>query len=180
MDTGDVNALVEKHLPYARKVARGYMKRALELDDLEQEAAIALWEAAQKFQPDQNPGVPFVAFARPFLVRRLGALACPAALASLPLDLGSPQDLRSEVAGDELWSAMDTLTDRERDIVIKRYGLHGGVPAEISDLAQRFGVGYRRMTELLELARRKLKVELESRGWRDRSRAAAQPQIKTA
>lgn len=182
MDASDVNALVESNLAYARTIARGYMRRGLEIDDLEQEAFIALWFAAAKYQPDQNPGVPFVAFARPFLVRRLGALARPDALATLPLDLATPTNPHAERTANELWSAMDALTDREREIVIKRYGLNNGPPEEISDLAKRFNVGYRRMTELLEGIRSKLNAELVARGWSDRPRSKSHndPRAMTA
>ena len=92
----EVDRLVVANLPYARSLARRYRRPGLDVDDLEQEAALALVEAAKKFEPEKNPGVPFVAFARPFLVRRLGVIACPEALASLPHDLPAPSDPAAE------------------------------------------------------------------------------------
>ena len=79
-----------------------YRRPGLDVDDLEQEAALALVEAAKKFEPEKNPGVPFVAFARPFLVRRLGVIACPEALASLPHDLPAPSDPAAESRGNRV------------------------------------------------------------------------------
>ena len=160
MPLNEVDRLVVANLPYARSLARRYRRPGLDVDDLEQEAALALVEAAKKFEPEKNPGVPFVAFARPFLVRRLGVIACPEALASLPHDLPAPSDPAAECAATELWSALEVLPDREQAILIRRFGLTGQPPAELEDLCKEFKLSYRRLTELLQAARVILEAEL--------------------
>ncbi len=55
------NELVERHLPLARAVARDYSNTPGDHDDLFQEAATALVEAASRFDPDR--GAKFTTFA---------------------------------------------------------------------------------------------------------------------
>ncbi len=57
------NRLVEEHLPLVRRIARRYVARAEDLDDLVQVGAVALLVAADRF--DRERGVPFSAYAEP-------------------------------------------------------------------------------------------------------------------
>ena len=55
--------LVEGYLPLARAVARKFAGRGVEVEDLEQVAAIALMKAIERFEPDR--GFRFVTYAVP-------------------------------------------------------------------------------------------------------------------
>jgi RNA polymerase sigma-B factor len=61
--TADRESLIESHLPLAKSVARRYVGRGVELDDLVQVAAVGLVKAANRF--DTRRGVSFGAFAEP-------------------------------------------------------------------------------------------------------------------
>jgi RNA polymerase sigma-B factor len=59
----DRESLIESHLPLAKSVARRYVGRGVELDDLVQVGAVGLVKAANRFDPRR--GVSFRAFAEP-------------------------------------------------------------------------------------------------------------------
>jgi RNA polymerase sigma-B factor len=59
----DRESLIESHLPLAKSVARRYVGRGVELDDLVQVGAVGLVKAANRFDPRR--GVSFPAFAGP-------------------------------------------------------------------------------------------------------------------
>ena len=61
--------LVEGYLPLARAVARKFAGRGVELEDLEQVAAIALMKAIDRFEPDR--GFRFVTYAVPTITGEL-------------------------------------------------------------------------------------------------------------
>ncbi|MGH2895658.1 MAG: sigma-70 family RNA polymerase sigma factor [Solirubrobacteraceae bacterium] len=61
--TADRESLIESHLPLAKSVARRYVGRGVELDDLVQVAAVGLVKAANRF--DIRRGVSFPTFAEP-------------------------------------------------------------------------------------------------------------------
>lgn len=68
-----VHRLVEAHLRLASTLARFYMGRGLDFDDLRQTAVLSLEKAAQTFDPEQ--GVPFEGYASTIIRRDLaGAL----------------------------------------------------------------------------------------------------------
>jgi RNA polymerase sigma-B factor len=62
-DTALRDELIEAYLPLARSVARKFMGRGAELEDLEQVASIALLKALDRFEPDR--GYRFVTYAVP-------------------------------------------------------------------------------------------------------------------
>jgi RNA polymerase sigma factor (sigma-70 family) len=47
----DVDGLVAEHMDFARELAREWHGRGVDPDDLESEATVGLWEAAQRYQP---------------------------------------------------------------------------------------------------------------------------------
>ncbi len=59
----DRQSLIESHLPLAKSVARRYVGRGVELEDLVQVAAVGLVKAANRF--DGRRGVSFSTFAEP-------------------------------------------------------------------------------------------------------------------
>lgn len=66
--TGPLDLLAD-HRSLPALVGRDYFIAGSDTDDVEQEAFIALWEAARSFRPEL--GVPFEAFARDVIRRRL-------------------------------------------------------------------------------------------------------------
>ena len=62
-DTALRDELFEKYLPLSRAVARKFIGRGAELEDLEQVAAMALLKALERFEPDR--GFRFVTYAVP-------------------------------------------------------------------------------------------------------------------
>ena len=61
--TADQAGLIERHLPLARSIARRYQGLGLDLEDLEQEAARGLCDAAQRYDPATHPDVSFAGYA---------------------------------------------------------------------------------------------------------------------
>jgi len=69
IDTKDVtyrNAIVSKYLPLAEYLARKFINRGVEFDDIYQVACMALIKAVDRFSPDK--GVKFVSFATPTIL----------------------------------------------------------------------------------------------------------------
>lgn len=62
-DTALRDQLLEQYLPLSRAVARKFAGRGVELEDLEQVAAMALLKALERFEPDR--GYRFVTYAVP-------------------------------------------------------------------------------------------------------------------
>ena len=62
-DTALRDQLLEQYLPLSRAVARKFAGRGVELEDLEQVAAMALFKALERFEPDR--GYRFVTYAVP-------------------------------------------------------------------------------------------------------------------
>lgn len=68
-DTISREALIEQHLPLARKLARRYSRSSVSHDDLAQVASLGLVKAADRFEPDR--GTDFAAFAIPTILGEL-------------------------------------------------------------------------------------------------------------
>lgn len=78
--------LVESYLPLAKAVARKFMGRGAEIEDLEQVASIALLKALERFEPQR--GNQFVTFAVPTITGDLrNYLRDRASLVRMPRDL---------------------------------------------------------------------------------------------
>ncbi|WP_412102978.1 sigma-70 family RNA polymerase sigma factor [Plantactinospora sp. KLBMP9567] len=61
--------LLRRNLPFAHRLARGYRDRGENLDDLLQDAALALIKAVDGYDPDR--GTSFTAYARPTILGEL-------------------------------------------------------------------------------------------------------------
>jgi RNA polymerase sigma-B factor len=128
----DRESLIESHLPLAKSVARRYVGRGVELDDLVQVAAVGLVKAANRF--DTGRGVSFPAFAEPtiegeirhHLRDRSGTVRIPRELQRLGERLRSRQSELSASLGraptlSELADAVDADTKQvERALAAER------------------------------------------------------------
>ena len=119
--TADRASLIESHLPLAKSVARRYVGRGVELDDLVQVAAVGLVKAANRF--DTRRGASFSAFAEPtiegeirhHLRDRSGTVRIPRELQRLGKRLRSRQSELAATLGraptlSELADAVDADT----------------------------------------------------------------------
>jgi RNA polymerase sigma factor (sigma-70 family) len=164
--------LISKHLSRARALASRFRGRGVELEDLHQEAALGLCVAADRFDPEANPGVPFWAYVRFEVLDRVTAAVSAVPPANqLGYDPEAPApDAHLERAAGDLWYALDSLSDRDRAIVIRRWGLDGGPLAGPLELASEFGLGYRRVHQILQQALQAIGRELVLAGWTNRAR----------
>ncbi|NLB89625.1 MAG: sigma-70 family RNA polymerase sigma factor [Clostridiales bacterium] len=58
--------LVEAYLPYAKRIAKRFMGRGVEVEDLEQVASIGLLKAIERFEPQR--GIQFMTYATPTIM----------------------------------------------------------------------------------------------------------------
>jgi RNA polymerase sigma-B factor len=128
----DRESLIESHLPLAKSVARRYVGRGVELDDLVQVAAVGLVKAANRF--DTRRGVSFSTFAEPtiegeirhHLRDRSGTVRIPRELQRLGKRLRSRQSELAASLGraptlSELADAVDADTKEvERALAAER------------------------------------------------------------
>jgi RNA polymerase sigma factor (sigma-70 family) len=174
--------LVEQCLPISRALARRYRGLGVDLEDLEQEGALGLVEAARLFSPQKFPGVWFGDYARSQVHKRI-IQAIDASLrertqAELPALPAPEPDPYSERAANELWSAAEILTPEDRDLLADRYGL-GGRPAQgLHEMSSRRDIPFATLKRRLDDIRKRIKIELVRRGWRDRTKPqTAQAQL---
>ena len=121
-------ALVERFLPLARSLARGY-RGGEDIDDLEQVAAIGLMKAVDRFEPER--GLAFTTYAMPTIVG----------------------ELRRHYR-DRTWSVRVPRAVYELAVRVERVGgeLVGelGRSPTVAELAQRAGATCERVVEALE------------------------------
>lgn len=82
--------------------------------------------------------------------------------ASEPVDAASRELLR-----DQIRSALDFLTDREREVLELRFGLRDGKDHTLEEVGRRFGVTRERIRQIEAKALRKLRHPSRSRSLRD-------------
>jgi RNA polymerase primary sigma factor len=63
----------------------------------------------------------------------------------------------------QLWSIVGTLPDRHREVLVRRYGLHGEEPETHADIGARLGVGEQRSRQLEREALHRLRSLHDSR-----------------
>jgi RNA polymerase primary sigma factor len=72
--------------------------------------------------------------------------------AQTPFELFRDKNMR-----DELSELLAVLDDREREIILKRYGLDGGKPKTLEEVGKKFGVTRERIRQLQNIALAKLR-----------------------
>ena len=75
--------------------------------------------------------------------------------AQTPFELLRDEDLRNEMGG-----LLDVLDDREKKIICQRFGLDGGKPKTLEDVAKHFGITRERIRQLQNIALAKLRRAL--------------------
>ena len=149
-----------------------YAGQGVDVDDLVQEASLGLAEAAKLFDPKITPPDHFGEYARAQVTKRV-IQAIDAELqnrtrAELP-DIPAPTpDQNSERAADELWSAAEVLSEDDRELLADRYGLDGRPAQGLFEICSRRNLAMSTLKRRLDDIRRRLKLELVQRGWRDR------------
>jgi RNA polymerase sigma factor (sigma-70 family) len=173
LSVSDQQALVEKHLPLANRIARHYRGQGASFEDLRQEASIGLIEAARRFDPERTPPDHFGEYARSQVHKRVMALISDELQSRLTMPLAdvpaTEPDLRLERVGYEIWSALEVLDADDRELVADRYGLSGRTALGIPALCTRYNQSAAKIKRRLDEIRESLRVELAQRGWRERT-----------
>src|SRR5258708_38964782 len=78
--------------------------------------------------------------------------------AQTPFELLRDKNLRDEVS-----DLLEVLDDRERKIILLRFGLDGGKPTTLQDVGKKFGVTRERIRQLQNLALIKLRAPLRTK-----------------
>jgi RNA polymerase sigma factor (sigma-70 family) len=176
-------SLVEAHLPIAKTLARRYRGQGVDSNDLYQEAALGLAEAARRFDPELTPIEHFGEYARSQSLKRVIA-AIDAELqnrtqAELP-EIPAPEpDLHQERISCEVEAALESLDPFDRELLRDREGI-GRRPQSILEMTNRLGVSAATLKRRLDEIRKQFKLEMTKRGWRDRSESASQQQLNLA
>jgi RNA polymerase sigma-B factor len=124
---------------------------------------------------DQIAGQTGLAVSQVELALSLPRARKPAELAELPAPM---PDQNTERAAQELWSAAEILSPDDRELLADRYGL-GGRPAQgLHEMSSRRDIPFATLKRRLDDIRKRIKIELVRRGWRDRTKPqTAQAQL---
>ncbi len=79
-------------------------------------------------------------------------------------DLVEEKDSREQAPGESLWlrEAMERLPERERDVLVDRYGLDRGTKVTVRELSAKLGISEKSVRRVQRRAERLLKALLES------------------
>jgi RNA polymerase primary sigma factor len=77
--------------------------------------------------------------------------------AQTPFELLRDKNLRDEVS-----DLLEVLDDRERKIILQRFGLDGGNPKTLEEVGQKFGLTRERIRQLQNIALAKLRSRIQS------------------
>ena len=182
-DASAANALIEHNLRLVAHIAKKYAQEGVEQDDLVSVGALGLIKAVQTFRPEAGKLTAYASrcienemlmFFRANRKHRNTAL--------LGDSLGADKDGReielSELLGtdanlvpDAAETAIESvravrlmgkvLTDRERSVVIQRYGLLDGAPRPQHEVAGRMGISRSYVSRIEKKALQKLRAAME-------------------
>ena len=175
--TKEQEKLVTANMGYVVTLARQYHSDILSTNDLVSEGAIGLMKAAEKYAPER--GKPFVTFAAPYIRRSIETAISKSSTdtdvrstdESLPVGsrnnytlLNVLEDVNAEKAdaiveedtlNDDLLACINVLTDREREVVSRYYGLKGWRQT-MAEIAEDMGLKRERVRQERNKAVRKL------------------------
>ena len=176
--TKEQEKLVTANMGYVITLARQYKSDVLSTDDLISEGSIGMMKAATKY--DASRGKPFVTFAAPYIRRSIEEAISRLETTtdirstdeSLPVGsrnnytlLNVLEDVNAEKAdaiveenslNDDLLACIDVLSDREREVVSRYYGLKGWRQT-MAEIAEDMGLKRERVRQERDKAIRKLK-----------------------
>ena len=182
-DASAANALIEHNLRLVAHIAKKYAQEGVEQDDLVSVGALGLIKAVQTFRPEAGKLTAYASrcienemlmFFRANRKHRNTALLGD----SLGADKDGHEIELSELLGtdanlvpDAAETAIESvravrlmgkvLTDRERSVVIQRYGLLDGAPRPQHEVAGRMGISRSYVSRIEKKALQKLRAAME-------------------
>jgi RNA polymerase sigma factor (sigma-70 family) len=173
-DVGAAERLLKQNGGLIYNMARKFARNHDELDDYQQEARIAVLRAAGAF--DASKGFQFSTLATRAIINHLTNISTRShkrqnVWRETQQD-EEGQQVEPSVQPDRLpmeeqerqatvMKAVQSLPERVREIVQRRYGLDGEPPESASDIGRRVGLSPQRVAKILEDARGKLRRSLE-------------------
>jgi RNA polymerase sigma factor (sigma-70 family) len=181
------NALLRQHDGLVQAAVRQQVTGSAPFAELVQAGRIGLWRAILGYDPQR--GIRFASYAWPCIVHAIwrAARACRPPRVGLPPERRAVTDpahlyLEAQVQR-ELHALVARLPDRERLIIVRRYGLDGQPPTTLAQLGQQLGLSRERVRQVQQAALLWLQQPAHAqalRSWLDRhtadeyARAAAQ------
>lgn len=144
------NALVTSNLGLVHHHARRFAGRGVDHDDLVQVAAFGLMRAAELHDPARGA---FGMYATIWIKSAMGeavrrARAEPPVEVEAEVEDPGAVDPAAGLAEAELSAAVGRLPARHRAVVVGRFGLDGGHPLTLAEVAARLGVSRQRVHAL--------------------------------
>ena len=147
-DQDAVAELVRRNMPLVLTVAKGLVKRRGDMLELVQVGAIALWDAARRYDYERGE---FSTLAWTIIQRRMWhaiRMRRKSEFATLPEGLSCVCHGAVEDA-DRMHAAIEQLPARERYVVCRRYGLDGDKRVSpLSELASELGISTQRVSQV--------------------------------
>lgn len=166
--------LLKQNAGLIYNMAKKFAKHYDELDDLQQEARIAVLHAAKAFDPSK--GFQFSTLATRSIINRLSNVTGRTRKrkgvwqqtpedeeGNRPEPSVRPDRLPTEEREQQasVLKAVESLPDRTREIVKRRYGLDGEPAESASDIGRRIGLSPQRVSKILDGARDHLRSALQ-------------------
>ena len=166
--------LIERNLRLVVYIARKFENTGIGIEDLISIGTIGLIKAVNSFDPDKN--IKLATYASRcieneilMVLRRTSRLKLEVSFDEpLNTDWDGNELLLSDILGTEpdlvsreLDATVETLTDRERDIVRMRYGLGGGGEHTQKEVADMMGISQSYISRLEKRIIGKLRTEME-------------------
>ena len=164
--------IVSRYCPLVLRIAAYFHKRGVPqpwtLEDLFQEGVVHLHKAIHLWRPER--GKTFKSFAYMVVFQRLQKSVFVRRKYKDNLRL-VPQDILEEAFAadqrpfdDDDWvAALETLSPKEGDIIIRHLGLDGNEPELIKNIAEDYGCSKQRISQIEQMALKKLKRWFQKR-----------------
>jgi RNA polymerase sigma factor (sigma-70 family) len=166
---GDIqarNKLVLANERLAAHCAKRYRSTTIGKDDLEQQAMLALIEAAGRFDPEGHPGIRFSTYAHRCIKGQLQTMLEK----WLRIPTQSDVDFdwipdrhstdHSDVDAEKVWNALKAVRPKDRSIVIGHEGLDGEGSLTFREMAAQLGCSKQRVQQRHKKAMAEFEAEL--------------------